>query len=56
MQQNGVEHFIAQQARLLVDQKMKDQAMKMADEIANVDGVLDENEVKALAIQRTYLA
>ena len=56
VQQDDVDHFIAQQARLLVDQTMKDQAMKMADEIANVDGVLDDNEVKALEILRSYLA
>lgn len=56
VQQDNVEHFIAQQARLLVDQTMKDQAMKMADEIANVDGVLDKNEIRALEILRSYLA
>ncbi len=55
VQKNEVEHFIAQQARLLVDQKMKDQALKMADEIANVDGILDEKEEKALEILRSYL-
>ena len=55
VQKNEVEHFIAQQARLLVDQKMKDQALKMADEIANVDGILDKKEEKALEIIRSYL-
>lgn len=55
VQKGEVEHFIAQQARLLVDNDIKAQALRMADEIANVDGVLDEKEQKALDILRTYL-
>lgn len=53
--ENDVEHFIAQQAHLLVDKHMKEQAIEMADEIANVDGVLDAKEEKALALLRSYL-
>ena len=53
--QKEIEHFIAQQARLLVDADIKAQALKMADEIANVDGVLDEKELKALNLLRSYL-
>lgn len=51
----NVEHFIAQQARLLVDNDIKAQALKMADEIANVDGVLCDKEQTALDILRSYL-
>ncbi|MFT5677350.1 MAG: putative tellurite resistance protein B-like protein [Paraglaciecola sp.] len=44
------EDFLAHRAKQLVDEKIKQQAMKLVRDIANVDGELDESERKAIAI------
>lgn len=42
------EDFLAHRASLLSDPWMKDQALKLAEDIANADGELDEREKSAL--------
>lgn len=43
-----VEDYIAHRALLLVDKDVKRQALKMGEQIANVDGHIDEKEQAAL--------
>ena len=43
-----IDTFIAHRAAQLIDETAKQQAIKMADDIANVDGELDEKERYAI--------
>lgn len=52
---NGVESFIKEKAALLVNTPVKDKALQLAEEIVMVDGELDDNEAKALALLKNYL-
>lgn len=52
---NTVENLIAHHSSLLVDQHMREQALKLADDIANVDGHLDEKEKSAIELLKSYL-
>lgn len=56
IENDSVENLIAHHSSLLVDQHMRDQALKLADDIANVDGHLDEEEKKAIDLLKSYLS
>lgn len=47
---NQIEDFIAHRARQMMDPCIKEQALKLAHDISNVDGELDQTELAALAI------
>jgi tellurite resistance protein len=46
----SIEDFLAHRARLLVDKEMKEQAMKLVRDIAQLDGELDDSEGQAISI------
>lgn len=48
IEQNDVEDFIAHRATQLVDKSIKTQAIKLAKDIAEVDGNLDPRELAAI--------
>lgn len=55
-EEGTTEAFIAHRCKLLVDPHMREKALKLAKDIVMVDGELDENEAKAIAILETELA
>lgn len=52
---NDTDSFIAHRAKQLIDDSAKQQALKMAEEIANVDGHLDAKEQRAIDELRDLL-
>ena len=53
---DDIEAFIAHRAKQLVDAGIKAQALKLANDIANVDGRLDEKEAHAIKLLTDMLA
>lgn len=48
IQEDEIDTYIAHRASQLIDQSNKQQALRMAEEIANVDGELDPKEAYAI--------
>ncbi|MBE1300030.1 MAG: TerB family tellurite resistance protein [Alteromonadaceae bacterium] len=53
---NNIENFIAHHANQLVDAHLREQAVQLANDIANVDGDLDETEANAIEMLKSYLS
>ncbi len=53
--ENDIEHFIAHRAGLLQDKCFKEQALDMAEAIANADGQVDPSELDAINKLKNYL-
>ena len=47
---NQTDDFIAHRAKQIVDPSTRDQALKLADQIAHVDGELDPREASAIKL------
>lgn len=54
-EQQDIEHFIAHRTSQLIDSDFKTNALKLAEEIAAADGILDEREASALKLLKSYL-
>lgn len=55
IEQQDIEHFIAHRCSQLLDTEFKTNALKLANEIASADGVLDHREKAALELLNNYL-
>ncbi|BDX07933.1 TerB family tellurite resistance protein [Planctobacterium marinum] len=55
IEQQDLEHFIAHRSSQLLDDDFKTNALKLADEIASADGIIDDKEKVALDILKSYL-
>lgn len=53
---NNIENFIAHHANQLVDAHLREQAVQLANDIANVDGDFDETEANAIEMLKSYLS
>lgn len=53
---NDTEDYIHHHASLLIDSDVKQQALDLAEAIANADDELDRNEANAIAILKSALA
>lgn len=51
-----VENIVAHNSSLLVDPHMREQALKLANDIANADGELDAKEQEAIDLLKSYLS
>ncbi len=52
---DGVEDFINHRANQLIDKEMKEQALKLANDISSADGEVDDAERKAIELLTTAL-